>query len=165
MADRVSSQIKRKTTQFRGKCLRIIVFYFLNIFLTIMHVITNGYRRVSKTNSTDPSQRVPLSLKKLTYDVIYWHRPIRPTGCNKVSHFGHVVEKRIRDPTQVLVAKSLQCVGSIPGYDTGKENNHNNFSSPRCTNRSLQLEVPIVGFIPKNYHQLKLCTPKGIEKV
>ena len=32
MADRVSSQSKRKTTQFRGKCVWIIVFYFKTSF-------------------------------------------------------------------------------------------------------------------------------------
>ena len=62
MADRVSLQSIRKTTQFRGKCVRIIVFYFQIIFLTIivMHFITNGYKRSSKTKSTDQRQRVPL---------------------------------------------------------------------------------------------------------
>ena len=62
MADCVSSQSKRKTTQFPGKCVWIIVFYFLNIFLT-MYFITNGYKCFSKTNSTDPRQRVLLKSK------------------------------------------------------------------------------------------------------
>ena len=34
---------------------------FKNIFPTIMHFMTNGYKRFSKTNSTDPRQRVPLT--------------------------------------------------------------------------------------------------------
>ena len=38
MADRVSSQSKKKTTKFCGKFVWIIVFYFYNIFLT-MHFI------------------------------------------------------------------------------------------------------------------------------
>ena len=37
----------------------IIVFYFYNL-CTHMHFITNGYKRFSKTYSTDPRQRVPL---------------------------------------------------------------------------------------------------------
>ena len=39
----------------------IIVFYFNNIFPPDMHFITNGYKRFSKTNSTDSWQRVPLN--------------------------------------------------------------------------------------------------------
>ena len=32
-----------------------------------MHLITNGYKRFSKTNSTDPRQRVPLTITVLTH--------------------------------------------------------------------------------------------------
>ena len=64
MADRVSSQSKTKTMQFRGKFVKIIVFYFYNIFLNHMQLIKNGYKRFSKTNSTDPSQRVPLTTQE-----------------------------------------------------------------------------------------------------
>ena len=59
MADRVSRRGKRKTVQFWGMFVWIIVFYFYNIFLTIS--ITNGFKLFSKTNSTDPRQRVPLT--------------------------------------------------------------------------------------------------------
>ena len=50
-------KVKGKTVQFRDIFVWIIVFYFNNIHL---HFITNGY--ISKTNSTDPRQRVPLIL-------------------------------------------------------------------------------------------------------
>ena len=49
----------RKTVQFRGMFVRI---YFDNIFLRICIFFVNGYKRFSKTNSTDPRQRVPLIL-------------------------------------------------------------------------------------------------------
>ena len=55
-------EVNRKTVQFRGMFVWIIVFYFYNIFLTSMHFIKNGYKRFSKTNSTDPRQRVPLNV-------------------------------------------------------------------------------------------------------
>ena len=45
--------------QFSGMFVWIIVFYFYNIFPPISF-IPNGYKRFSKTNSTDPRQRVPL---------------------------------------------------------------------------------------------------------
>ena len=54
MADRVSRRGRRKTVQFRGMFVWIIELYFYNIFLPIMHFITNSYRRLSKTNSADP---------------------------------------------------------------------------------------------------------------
>ena len=63
MVDRVSRRGKRKTVHFRVMFVWIIVFYFYNIFLpTYMHFITNVYKRFSMTNSTDPRQRVPLTL-------------------------------------------------------------------------------------------------------
>ena len=53
MAERVSQRGKRKTGQFRGMFVWIIVFYFYNIFLTINAFYNkNGYKRFSKTNST-----------------------------------------------------------------------------------------------------------------
>ena len=61
MADRVSKRDKRKTVQFRGMFVWIIVFYFYIIFLPICIFITNGYKHFLKTNSTDPRQRVTLT--------------------------------------------------------------------------------------------------------
>ena len=58
--------------QFWGKLLWIIVFYLLLQHLSInMHFTTNDYKRFSKTNSTDPRQRVPLNNVSLHY-VIMW---------------------------------------------------------------------------------------------
>ena len=54
---------KRKTVQFRGMFVWTIVFYFYNIFLTIMHFTTNGFNCFLKTNSADPRQRVPLKVQ------------------------------------------------------------------------------------------------------
>ena len=59
MADHVSRRCKRKTVQFRGMFVWIIVFYFY-IFLPHVHFIKNGYKRFSKTNLAKPTQRVPL---------------------------------------------------------------------------------------------------------
>ena len=53
MANRVSARRKRKTMQF--------LVILLNIFLTNMHFITNGFKCFLWTNSSDPRQRVPLS--------------------------------------------------------------------------------------------------------
>ena len=58
--------------QFRGMFEWIIVFYFYNIFLIIMHFIPIGYKRFLKTNSTDPEQRVPLKTA-LLYSVSFPH--------------------------------------------------------------------------------------------
>ena len=60
LADRVSRRGKRKTVQFPGVIVRIIVLYFYNIFLPVGILSKNGYKHFSKTNSTDPRQRVPL---------------------------------------------------------------------------------------------------------
>ena len=50
-----------------------------------MHFITNGYKRFSKTNSTDPRQRVPLM-----FDALYTsnHRGsiLTPTGATNYAY-------------------------------------------------------------------------------
>ena len=44
MADRVSSQSKMKTMQFRGKFVKIIVFYFdFELQLTIQHLSKSNH--------------------------------------------------------------------------------------------------------------------------
>ena len=64
----------RKTMQFRGIILWMIIFHFLNIFPT-MHFIINGFKRFSKTNSTNPRQRVPLSNSMKMGPVIHVGKP------------------------------------------------------------------------------------------
>ena len=59
MADRVSRQGKRKTVQFQAVCVDHCIL-LLQHLSNHMHFLTNGYRCFSKTNSTDPRQRVPL---------------------------------------------------------------------------------------------------------
>ena len=54
---------KKKTTQFRGIFVQITVFYFYNIFLTIYILQQMFTERFSKTNSTDPRQRVHLTIQ------------------------------------------------------------------------------------------------------
>ena len=61
MAKRVSLRGKSKTVQFRVILVWIIIFYFEKYLSNQMHFITNGYKRFSKTNSTDRRQRVPLT--------------------------------------------------------------------------------------------------------
>ena len=56
---------KRKTTQFRMILVWIIIFYFKKIYLT-MHLKTNGSKHFSKTNSSDPRQRVPFRNAQLS---------------------------------------------------------------------------------------------------
>ena len=56
--DRVSRRGKRQTVQFQYLFVTH-VFNFLNIFYPYAF-ITNGYKRFSKSNSTDSRQRVPL---------------------------------------------------------------------------------------------------------
>ena len=48
-------EVKGKPCNCQGMFVWIIVFYFYNIFLP-------GCKSFSKTNSTDPRQRVPLSV-------------------------------------------------------------------------------------------------------
>ena len=58
MADHVSRRGKRKPVQFQGRFVWIIAFYFYYIFPPIFAFFkTNGYKRFSKTNSTDQRQR------------------------------------------------------------------------------------------------------------
>ena len=63
MADRVSRRGKRKTTQFRVILVWIIILILLKFLYNHIYAYfkTNGYKRFSKTNSTDPRQRVPLN--------------------------------------------------------------------------------------------------------
>ena len=69
---------KRKTVQFRGMFVWIIVFYFYNNLSTHMHFITNGYKRFSKTNSTDPRQRVPLTI----FEMLLVRKPVHEATYN-----------------------------------------------------------------------------------
>ena len=61
MADRVSRRGKRIENRAisRHACVDHCIQH-LQYLSTHMHFITNGYKRFSKTNSTDPRQRVPL---------------------------------------------------------------------------------------------------------
>ena len=63
MADRVSRRSERKTVHFQGIFVWIVVFYLQHHFSTHMHFTTNGYKRFSKTDTTDPRQRVPFRAK------------------------------------------------------------------------------------------------------
>ena len=63
MADRVSSQSKKGNHAISGQtcvdhCIPLLKHLSKH---RPMHFITNGYKRFSKTNSTDPRQRVPLT--------------------------------------------------------------------------------------------------------
>ena len=60
MADRVSVQGKWKNSAIsRHVCVDLCILFF-QYLSTHMHFITNGCKHFSKTNSTDPRQRVPL---------------------------------------------------------------------------------------------------------
>ena len=68
MANHVSRQEKRKTTQFRviSTCVDHLHYILLLKYLSNhMHFITNGYKCFEKTNSTDPRQCVLLRSNKL----------------------------------------------------------------------------------------------------
>ena len=65
MADRVNLQSKRKPPNLRQMCVDHSILLFNHLFYHV-HFITNGYKRFSKTNSTDPRQRVPLTQNDIT---------------------------------------------------------------------------------------------------
>ena len=103
MADRVSRRGKRKTAHFLDVCcvVWIIVFYFYNIFLTISYAsyIKHGYKRFSKTNSSDPRQRV--LLKAWTHLVMF--KDQFSHGC--ITGAQHVHKKKTVDRKVVEVAR------------------------------------------------------------
>ena len=55
----VVDEVKGKPCNFEA-CLCGSLYSTLQHLFTHVHFITNGYTRFSKTNSTDPRQRVPL---------------------------------------------------------------------------------------------------------
>ena len=64
MADCVSSQSKRKTVQFQGILVWIIIIYFYNIFLTIhVHAFyENGFKHFTWTNSPSIQATCPFKV-------------------------------------------------------------------------------------------------------
>ena len=58
MSDRVR-KVKGKPLNLKQMCVDHCIL-LLKHLSNHMHFITNGYKRFSKTNSTDPWQRVPL---------------------------------------------------------------------------------------------------------
>ena len=63
MANCVSRRCKRKTTQFRGLLCRSLYSTFTTSFQSYAF-ITNSCKRFLSTNSSDPRQRVPLSISQ-----------------------------------------------------------------------------------------------------
>ena len=62
MADCVSRRDKRKTTISSDTCVNHYILLLKYLSNHNMQFITNGYKRFSKTNSTDLRQRVPLNM-------------------------------------------------------------------------------------------------------
>ena len=54
-------KVKGKQRHFEANLCGSLFSTFKTSFYNHMHVITNGYKRLLQTNSSDPRQRVPLS--------------------------------------------------------------------------------------------------------
>ena len=59
MTDRVDDEVQENHAISSDTCVDHYIL-LLKHLSNHMHFITNGYKRFSKTNSTDPWQRVPL---------------------------------------------------------------------------------------------------------
>ena len=76
MADRVSSQrYKENRTILRHVCVDHYIL-LLNYQSNHLHFITSGFKRF-QTNSTDPRQRVPLTVDKLKFAVLGFFFAVR----------------------------------------------------------------------------------------